>query len=147
MSHRIGRVAHIIRDVVSDTLSTKLSDPRISRFTSVTRVELSPDLRVADVYFSVMVEEADGVTTMKGLESARGLLQSRVARGLDMRTCPVLRLHLDLSLKKASQVIHMIEESVGPSPEPTRRIDDEADEGASAETDRPKDSLRYGDDE
>ena len=116
MSHRIGRVAHIIRDVVSDTLSNKLSDPRICRFTSITKVELSPDLRVADIYFSVMGSEIDGRTTMKGLESARGLLQTRVAKNLDMRQCPILRLHLDLSLKRASEVIHLIGETVGPGP-------------------------------
>lgn len=116
MSHRIGRVAHIIRDVVSDAVSNKLSDPRISRFTSITRVELSPDLRIANIYFSVMGDESVGRTTMKGLESARGMLQTRVAKQLDIRQCPVLRLHLDLSLKKASQVIALIEESLGSPP-------------------------------
>jgi ribosome-binding factor A len=114
MSHRIGRVAHIIRDVVSDAIANKLSDPRISRFTSVTRIELSPDLRIADVYVSVMGSESDGRTTMQGLESARGLLQTRVAKNLDMRQCPLLRLHLDLSLKRAAHIQELIAAATPP---------------------------------
>jgi ribosome-binding factor A len=125
MSHRIGRVAHIIRDVVSDTISQKLSDPRVSRFTSVTRVELSADLRLADVYVSVMGRAAEGEMTLRGLESARGLLQTRVAKRLDMRQCPILRLHLDLSLKKAAEVMHLLDESESKAP-PRPDLEDRA---------------------
>lgn len=112
MSHRISRVAHIIRDVVSETIANRLSDPRVSRLTSVTRVEVSPDLRTANVYVSVMGTDSEGRTTMSGLESARGLIQSRVAKSLDIRQCPNVRLHLDLSLKRAAEVINLIDESV-----------------------------------
>jgi ribosome-binding factor A len=121
-------VAHLIRDVVSDAIANRLSDPRVSRFTSVTRVELSADLRVADVYVSVMGSEIDGRTTMKGLESARGLIQTRLARRLEMRQCPLLRLHLDLGLKVAARTIetldrlaaesHGIPPGPGPSEDP-----------------------------
>jgi len=110
MSHRSGRVSHLIREVVSDAIAHRLSDPRISRFTSVTRVELSADLKFADVYLSVMGEESEGQTTMKGLESARGLIQTRLARRLSMRQCPLLRLHLDLGLKAAAKIYRTLDE-------------------------------------
>ena len=75
MSYRLERVAHVIRDVVSDAIAGHISDPRVSRFTSVTRVEMSPDLRHAQVYVSVMGDDAEGATTMKGLDSARGMIR------------------------------------------------------------------------
>lgn len=112
MSHRIGRIAHIVRDVVSDAIANRLSDPRIHRFTSITRVELSPDLKFAHVHVSVMGTEAEGLTTMRGLESARGAIQSRLARSLDLRTCPMLKFHLDVGLKKAAEIIRQIDEAM-----------------------------------
>ena len=143
MSHRIGRVAHIIRDVVSDTIANRISDPRVSRFTSVTRVEVSPDLRSANVYVSVMGEETEGRTTMKGLESARGLIQSRVAKSLDLRQCPIVRLHLDLSLKRAAEVINLIDESLRTNPDKVSpNAEDSLEKAAKDDSASP-----YGDDE
>jgi ribosome-binding factor A len=121
MSHRIGRIAHIVRDVVSDAISNRLSDPRIHRFTSITRVEVSPDLKMAHVYVSVMGTEAEGATTMRGLESARGAIQTRLARSLDLRQCPMLTFHLDLGLKKAAEIIKQIDAAMAearPQPGP-----------------------------
>lgn len=111
MSHRQGRVAHIIRDIVSDAISNRISDPRVSRFTSVTRVELSPDMRQANVYVSVMGAPIEGETTMKGLDSARGMIQTRVAKNLDMRQAPMIRLILDLSLKRGNEILQLLSEA------------------------------------
>ena len=96
MSHRPAKISHVVREVVSDAIANRIWDPRVSRFTSVTRVEVSDDLRIASVYVSVMGAENEALTTMKGLESARGMIQSRVARRLDIRQCPMLRFHLML---------------------------------------------------
>lgn len=102
----------MIRDVVSDCIANRLSDPRIQRFTSVTRVELSPDLRIAAVHVSVMGTAAQARTTMQGLESARGMVQTRLAKQLDLRQCPLIRFVLDEGLKKASDLIRQIDETM-----------------------------------
>jgi ribosome-binding factor A len=109
MSHRIARVAHIVRDVVSDAIANRVSDPRVHRFTSVTRVELTADLRYADVHVSVMGTEAESQTTMTGLASARGMIQTRLAKRLDIRQCPILRFHLDLGIKIGIETIRIID--------------------------------------
>ncbi len=105
-----------MRDVVSDAIANRVSDPRVSRFTSVTRVEVSVDLRMANVYVSVMGTEAEATTTMKGLQSARGMIQTRLARRLDMRQCPILRFHLDHGLKSAIETIRRIDQADGQAP-------------------------------
>jgi ribosome-binding factor A len=105
----MARVAHIVRDVVSDAIANRVSDPRIHRFTSVTRVELTADLHYADVHVSVMGTDAESQTTMTGLASARGMIQTRLAKRLDIRQCPILRFHLDLGIKIGIETIRMID--------------------------------------
>lgn len=110
MSYRKERLSHFIREVVSEAIANRVSDPRVSHFTSVTRVELSPDRRFADVFVSVMGTEADSRRTMRGLESARGMIQTRLARQLQLRQCPILRFQLDLGVKAAIETIRQLKE-------------------------------------
>ena len=111
---RVGlqRLASQVRLVISDAIQNKLSDPRLERIASVTRVELSPDLSFADIYISVMGTESQQKVYMKGLAHAHGVLQSLVARKLRTRTCPSVRLHLDQSLKKGFETIRMIDQAM-----------------------------------
>lgn len=122
MSFRPERIGHAVRDVVSDAIATRISDPRVSRFASVTRVEMSGDLRLADVYISVMGSDADAGKTMRGLESAKGLIHGLLARALDIRQCPTVRFHLDRGLKIAAETIRQIDEALADAP--TRAPDD-----------------------
>lgn len=110
MSHRPEKVAHVVRDVVSDAIANRIADPRVHRLTSVTRVEVSGDLRYADVHVSVMGSENESHTTMKGLQSARGMIQSRLAKRLTVRQCPILRFHLDRGIKIGIETIRMLDE-------------------------------------
>lgn len=82
MGHRLERLGSVIRGVVSDAILSRVSDPRVSRLTSITRVNVSADLKFADVYFSVMGSEVEGRTTLRGLQSARGMIQSLLARAI-----------------------------------------------------------------
>lgn len=109
MSYRIDRMSKLIRDVVSDAISNKIWDPRVSHFTSVTRVTLSQDLRSAIVHVSVMGTDAEAATTMKGLGSARGMIQTLLARRLDVRHCPIIQFRLDEGIKAAIDTIRQID--------------------------------------
>ena len=80
MAFRMERMASVIRQVVSDCIANRLSDPRLARFITVTRVELTPDLSYANVYLSIRGTEAQAQTSMKGMASARGLIQTQLAR-------------------------------------------------------------------
>lgn len=95
---------------MSQAIATKLSDPRISPFTSITRVEVSGDLMYATVYVSVMGTDADERKTMAGLENARGFLQALLAKTLTTRHCPQLRLVADKGIKKQMETLELIEQ-------------------------------------
>ncbi len=130
MSYRIPRLASVVRNVVSDTITNRVSDPRIHRFTSVTRVELSADLKFADVYVSVMGTDAQARTTMKGLESARGMVQSRLARRLTTRQCPLVRFHLDMGIKLGIETIRRLDEEFAHDRDAQMEADDDGSDTA-----------------
>lgn len=109
MSHRPERISSVIREVVSDAIANRLADPRISRFTSVTRVTVAPDLEYAEVSVSVMGTDREARRTMEGLNSARGAVQSMLAKRLDIRRCPTVRFELDVGLKKGFEIIRELD--------------------------------------
>lgn len=134
MSYRPERLSHVVRGVVSDAIANRIWDPRVSHFTSVTRVELSGDLRFADVYVSVMGTDAEAQKTMKGLDSARGMIQTRLARSVDMRQCPLLRFHLDTGLKTAIETHRLLDEvKAGLAAAPSAEAADVPDTADAAE--------------
>jgi ribosome-binding factor A len=60
---------------------------------------------------SVIGDDADERTTLRGLVSARGFLQTLIAKQLEVRQCPLLRLHLDRGFKLALETIRRIDAS------------------------------------
>lgn len=102
-------MASVVREIVAEAIARKVSDPRVSPFTSITRVAVAADLAFADVHVSVMGDDAVQRTTLRGLQSARGMIQSVLARELSTRTCPAIRFHLDQSIKKSIETIRQIE--------------------------------------
>ena len=109
-SRRSRRVASIIRQIVSETLVGELSDPRIGLVT-VTAVNLSVDLRLADVNLSVLGDARQQQTCLEAVQHARGRIQQRVSDGLEMKFCPMLRFHLDSSVKRSVSLSRLIAEA------------------------------------
>lgn len=113
-TRRQERVARVIKEAVYDAVANHLNDPRIKGFVSVTRVDVAVDLRVADVYFSIFGgDETSQRRTFIALEHARSRIQSFVAGAVKSKFCPVLRLHKDEKLKKALEIIRIIDQSTG----------------------------------
>ena len=72
MSHRRARFASALRNVVAKLIPAELSDPRIRGLVTVTRVEVSPDLRLAKVYVSVMGKEGEQKSSLTALRHGAG---------------------------------------------------------------------------
>lgn len=110
-----------------------LQDPRI-RDVTVTHVEVSGDMRHAKVHVSVMGDETRQRLSLRGLQSAAGFLQSKVAKRIDTRYTPRIEFLLDSGVKKSIEVARILHEVLPPPPvDPD--ADDEDDEAASEEPD------------
>ena len=108
-SRRTARVASVIRESVSISILQELRDPRIRNVT-VLGVEVSPDLRYANIRISVMGDEKEAALTLHGLESARGYLQSKVADRVKTRYTPELRFELDKGVQKSAEASKILRE-------------------------------------
>jgi ribosome-binding factor A len=108
MSERMRRVNESVRQVLAEALP-ELKDPRIGLVT-VTAVDTSPDLRTATVYVSVLGSEKKRTNTLRGLDAAHGLLQSRLARQLRMKRTPQLTFEYDPSVERGVRMSQLIDE-------------------------------------
>ncbi|MBI4710852.1 MAG: 30S ribosome-binding factor RbfA [Candidatus Omnitrophica bacterium] len=90
----------------------RIKDPRLG-FVTVMHVKITPDLKSAVVFISVMGDKKKKEETLKVLERAAGFLQHEVGVTIKMRYTPKLQFELDDSLDKdfeIGQVIRKIEE-------------------------------------
>lgn len=108
-SRRVLKAAQAIREVVSTAIITDLRDPRIEN-TTVTRVEVSGDLRHARIHVSVMGKDSNTRQVLKGLNNASGYLQRKVANRIDTRYTPKLQFVLDEGLKHSLEVTRILDE-------------------------------------
>ena len=117
---RRSRVASLIREEISRILQFDLKDPRIG-FVTILAIEPTVDLKECKVFVSVMGSESQQRTSLRGLEAARGKIQSLLTSRVRLRETPILRFILDDSVQRTLE----IEEKI--------RIAWEADELAAQE--------------
>jgi ribosome-binding factor A len=124
ISERMRRVNESVRAVVADAVGT-LKDPRIVGLVTVTGVRVTPDLREATVFVSVLGGEKRRRATMTGLESARGVLQARINRELKLRRTPMLAFSYDDSVERGVEMSKLIDELAAELPDQGVNEDDE----------------------
>jgi ribosome-binding factor A len=108
----------------------------------VLNAEVSPDLRSAKVYVSVMGNEKTQALSLHGLNSARGFLQSKVADRLQTRYTPILKFVLDPGVKRSVEVSQTLRETLEDGPAGTQGDTTEAEHAPAAaeHDDGPSDS-------
>jgi ribosome-binding factor A len=107
-SRRAARVAQRIKQEASQVILYELRDPRLGLLT-ITRVDISSDLRHATILYSVLGDDAARRTAQRGLDSARGLVRTRIARSLQLREAPDIRFEFDPSVEKAIELSKLID--------------------------------------
>ncbi len=103
--YRKGRINDAVGQELAIALR-ELRDPRlIDNFVSITRAEVSPDLKIARVYFSVM---GDGSAAKKALEGAEGKLRHHLAVTLNLRITPELLFYEDGSIEHGARIAKLL---------------------------------------
>ena len=105
---RPDRVAESIREQVATFLAEGAKDPRIRGFVTVTAVEMTRDLRHANVFVSVMGAEAAIKATFEGLGSVASHLRSMLGKTLRLRNAPEIHFKADESIAHASRIEQLL---------------------------------------
>jgi ribosome-binding factor A len=117
---RPARVAHLVQSELAGLLLRGAKDPRLQHVT-VTSVRMTPDLRVAHVYFRTLgAGDADG-SIQRALERAAHYLRGEIGRSLGLRLTPELRFAYDTTPDTAQRLEDLLR---GRTPPPD---DDEGD--------------------
>ncbi len=105
---RPQRVANAIRKEISMMIQEELKDPRIG-FTTITKVEITPDLRYAKVYYTVLGSEKEARSTEVALKNAKGYIKSAVGDRLKLRFTPEIMFKADKSTEYADKMNQLFE--------------------------------------
>lgn len=105
---RPERVANAIRKEISTMLAEELKDPRIG-FTTITNVEITPDLRYAKVYYTVLGTPKEIKATEVALNNAKGFIKSAIGDRLKLRFTPEIIFKVDKSTEYADKMNQLFE--------------------------------------
>jgi len=143
MPKRTDQVASVLQRAITAVITRGLSDPRmdVPALTSVTKVDVSPDLKQAKVFVTVTPDQYER-RIVAALGHSAGHISRQVGQQVRLRTIPRLTFALDESLKKEARVLADIHEAMdrtGP--------DDEGDPPPPGDDDHASDPDRVGPDE
>ncbi len=102
-SRRQRQVAELLHEEISQLIQHHTRDPRLG-FVTVTGVDVSADLRIAQVYITALGDETDIQSTLEGLTSAAGYFRHQMRQTLSLRYMPELRFKLDTSLEHGLRI-------------------------------------------
>lgn len=132
MSRRVEKVARELQRALSLIIPYEMTDPRIKHVT-ITRVEPSPDLKTAKVFFSVLGEERDQRRVIWGLIHAKRFIQTQLGAKVKLRFLPDLVFVYDESIAGSIRIVKLVE-SLVKKDEPTAGEEDGEDDGAEEGT-------------
>ncbi len=95
-------------------LAGELKDPRLAGLVTVTEVRVSPDLKQARIFVSVMGSDAEQTSTLKGLTAASGYVRHELTERLQLRRSPELHFILDNSEEYGERIEELLRQTKKP---------------------------------
>lgn len=114
MTRRIERVNSLLVEVIAEVVMREVKDPRIPGLITITRVETSPDLRQAKVFFSIIGSDKEKKTALQVLQEAAGFISLTASKKVVLRFFPQLTFKIDDTLEKHQRIDDLL-----------KKIDDE----------------------
>ena len=109
---RIDRISEEVRKEIDNIIRDDLNDPRIGGTWSITRCEVTRDLRYCKVRVSVL-EEQYRKGMMTALTKAAGFVRRELGRRIDLRYVPEILFELDTNIEYAAKIDRILKEREG----------------------------------
>ena len=118
MSQRSNQVAEELRRIISMIMLEDLDDPRMG-FITITRIELTDDLRFARISYSVLGDDAQKESTREALEENMGFIKKLAVQRINMKYAMDFKFELDKSIEHSFQIEKLLNEIKKKNPEKT----------------------------
>lgn len=112
-NYRSGRINEEMRKEISSIIQNDIRDPRITSMVSVTKVDVTKDLKYAKVYLSIFGEEDSKNETLAALKSSAGFIRREVGHRIKLRLTPEIVILEDKSIDQGmhiEELLHKIKE-------------------------------------
>ncbi|MBP3872196.1 MAG: 30S ribosome-binding factor RbfA [Lachnospiraceae bacterium] len=106
------RINEEVRRQLQEIVMRQLKDPRVDPMTSVTKVEVAPDLKTCRAYISVLGNDEALSSTVEGLTKAEGYIRRELARTVNLRNTPSIRFIADDSIAYGVGMSKIIDEVI-----------------------------------
>jgi len=126
MSYRNKRVAEVIKEAIAKILLHDLQDPNFS-FVTVTQARISPDLKNATIYLSILGNEDEQNRALEHLNRAKGRIRHLLVKQVTLRYLPELFFAIDAILmeeRKVGEILNELYPQGRPQPEELEKADD-----------------------
>lgn len=104
------RVNAEVQHELANLIREGIKDPRIHPMTSVTGVEVAPDLKTCRAYISVLGDDDAKKNTIAGLKNAEGYIRRQLAKSINLRNTPEIRFILDESIEYGVTMSKLIDQ-------------------------------------
>ncbi len=104
------RINSEVQKILAELIRSEVKDPRVPEFTSVTDVEVAPDLKTCKVWVSMLADGDAEKDALKGLKNAEGFLKRQLAKELNLRNTPELTFIADHSIAYGNHMSKLIDE-------------------------------------
>jgi len=135
MSRRTERVASTLHQELAMIMLRELSDPRLTGLPSITRVKISDDLSVADVFITVMGTPGQQSAALNALKHSAGMMRILLTKKMTLRIAPFLKFHIDEDLKKELELMSILQKVADENAELDRKRAEQAAASPEAQND------------
>ena len=104
------RINQEVQRELSQIIRKEIKDPRIAMMTSVTKVEVAPDLKTCKAYISVLGDDQAKSDTILGLRNAEGYIRRLLAKNVNLRNTPEIIFVLDESIEYGVNMSKLIDD-------------------------------------
>ena len=101
--NRLNRIDEELKKELSQIISYELKNPEATGMISVTKVKITPDLKYAKVYVSIL-NSKDDEKTMEALKKSAGFMRSQIAKRVNLRITPELVFEKDDSMEYGMKI-------------------------------------------
>ena len=107
--NRLNRINEELKKQISNIISFELKNPDATGLISVTKVKVTPDLKYAKVYVSILNSKSDE-KTLEALKKSAGFIRSGIAKTINLRITPELVFEKDDSMEYGQKIDNILKE-------------------------------------